>query len=104
MSRGVPPHWGAIVAASLCDTLRSVAYIPYIEECDASAELRELYARYRSPGGQVDNVLRIHSHNPASMEKHFELYATLMRGESDLSKIQREMIAIVVSAINECHY
>jgi alkylhydroperoxidase family enzyme len=81
-----------------------VAYIAYIEEDDASDELRRLYDRYRDPKGHVDNVLRVHGHNPASMQKHFELYATLMRGPSELLKVQREMIAVVVSAINECHY
>lgn len=81
-----------------------MAYIRYIEEENASPALRELYDRYREPGGQVDNVLRIHGHNPPSLEAHFKLYVTLMRGRSDLSRTQREMIAIVVSSINECHY
>ena len=31
-------------------------------------------------------------------------YDELMRGESGLSKAQREMIAVVVSATNRCHY
>ncbi len=82
----------------------AVAYIAYIEENDASDALREIYDRDRDPKGHVDNVLRIHGPNPASMQKHYELYATLMRGRSELSKVQREMIALVVSAINECHY
>lgn len=81
-----------------------MAFIPYISEEDASPQLRELYDRYRDPKGHVENVLRIHGHNPASLQAHFELYKTLMRGRSELSTIQREMIAIVVSAINECHY
>ncbi len=81
-----------------------MAYIAYIEEKDASDALRELYDRYRNPKGHVDNVLRIHGHNPASLKAHFELYKTLMQGRSELTKIQREMIAIVVSSINECHY
>ncbi len=81
-----------------------MAFIRYIEEHEASSELRELYDRYRAPAGHVDNILRIHGHNPASLAGHYELYATLMRGRSDLSRVQREMIAVVVSAINECHY
>ena len=81
-----------------------MAFISYIPENDASPQLRELYDRYRDPNGHVDNVLRIHGHNPASLKAHFELYKTLMRGRSELSEIQREMIAIVVSSINACHY
>ncbi len=81
-----------------------MAYIPYIEHDDASSGLRELYDRYRNVDGSVDNILRIHGPNPPSLEAHFQLYRTLMRGRSDLSRTQREMIAVVVSVVNQCHY
>ena len=81
-----------------------MAYIKYVDEQDASDELRELYDRYREPEGHVDNILRIHGLNPPSLEGHGRLYGTLMRGRSELSRAQREMIAVVVSSINKCHY
>jgi len=82
----------------------TMAYISYIDEPAASENLKALYSRYRDPKGHVDNILKIHGANPPSLEAHAKLYMTLMRGKSDLSKIQREMIAVVVSSINECHY
>lgn len=81
-----------------------MAYTNYVQEQAASPELKALYERFGGPGGKVDNVLRIHSLNPPSMSAHFALYRTLMRGRSDLSRAQREMIAVVVSSINGCHY
>ena len=51
-----------------------------------------------------DNIIRIHSLNPASMAHHVTLYAHLMRGRSPLSRVQREMIAVAVSAANDCYY
>jgi len=81
-----------------------MAYIPYIAESQAGDNLKTLYDRYRDPKGFVDNILKIHGHNPPSLEAHVKLYATLMRGRSELTKIQREMIAVVVSSINKCHY
>ena len=81
-----------------------MAYIKYVEEQDASDELCKLYDRYREPQGHVDNILRIHGLNPPSLEGHAKLYLSLMRGRSELSREQREMIAVVVSSINECHY
>ncbi len=81
-----------------------MAYIRYVKDEEASLELRALYDRYREPGGYVDNILRIHGLNPAGLKAHFDLYATLMRGPSELSRVRREMIAVVVSAINGCHY
>lgn len=81
-----------------------MAYIKYVDEQAASNELRELYDRYRGPEGDIDNILRIHGLNPASLEGHARLYRTLMHGRSELSRPQREMIAVVVSSINNCHY
>ena len=81
-----------------------MAWIRVIDEEDAEGRLARFYARYAEPDGSVDNILKIHSVSPASMKAHFDLYALLMRGRSDLSRAQREMIAVTVSAINQCHY
>lgn len=51
-----------------------------------------------------DNILRIHGVHSRTMRQHYDLYRELMYGGSPLSRIQREMIAVVVSAANECHY
>lgn len=81
-----------------------MAWIRMIKEGEAEGELAALYDRTKESWGGVDNILKIHSLNPGSLRGHFELYKTLMRGSSDLSLIQREMIAVVVSAVNHCHY
>lgn len=81
-----------------------MAWIRMIDEEDADEELLKLYTQVREPWGGVDHILKIHSLNPESLRGHFELYKTLMRRPSDLSLIQREMIAVVVSAVNKCHY
>jgi uncharacterized peroxidase-related enzyme len=81
-----------------------MAWIKVIHEHEAEGELKELYDRLTEPWGGVDNILKIHSLNPASLRTHFEFYKTLMRGKSGLTRAQREMIAVVVSATNRCHY
>lgn len=81
-----------------------MAWIRMVPEHEATGKLKRLYEKYTEPWGGVDNVLKIHSLNPRSMEAHYDLYHTLMRGRSDLSRAQREMIAIVASAANRCHY
>jgi len=81
-----------------------MAWIKVIQESEAEGELKQLYDRLTEPWGGVDHILKIHSLNPASLRAHFELYKTLMRGKSGLSRAQREMIALVVSATNHCHY
>ena len=81
-----------------------MAWIKVIQEAEAGGELKQLYEQMTEPWGGVDNILKIHSLNPASLRAHFEIYKTLMRGRSGLSRIQREMIAVVVSSVNHCHY
>lgn len=97
-------HFTDLHPESTHDRIKLMAYISYIQEDEAIPELREMYGRYRDPAGYVDNILRIHGHNPPSLAAHFQLYRTLMQGRSDLSRTQREMIALVVSTINQCHY
>ena len=81
-----------------------MAWIKMIQESEAVGRLKELYEKYTEPWGGVDNILKIHSLNVKSLQTHFDLYVHLMRGKSDLSRVQREMIAVVVSAVNRCHY
>lgn len=81
-----------------------MAWIRTIDEDEADGRLEKLYRKLREPWGGVDNVLKVHSLHPDSLKAHFELYKTLMRGRSPLSRVQREMIAVVVSAANRCHY
>lgn len=81
-----------------------MAWIKVIAESEAVGRLKEWYDKLIEPWGGVDNIIKIHSLNVPSLTAHFEIYKTLMRGHSDLSRAQREMIAVVVSTANRCHY
>lgn len=81
------------------------AWIHMVEEGEAEAELRELYGEMRDQStGQVDHILRIHGQHPETLRAHWLLYRTLMYGRSGIARPEREMIAVVVSALNRCHY
>ena len=67
-------------------------------------EVRELWALPLEKLGFVPNVLRAYSIRPRHLLLWNALYDELMRGESGLTKAQREMIAVVVSTANRCHY
>ena len=81
-----------------------MSWIAMISEEESTGALKKLYQRYTEPWGGVDNILKVESLNPPAMEAHFNLYSTLMRGVSELTRVQREMIAVVVSALNHCDY
>lgn len=85
--------------------MKRSAWIQVIGENEADGYLAELYDEYRDPKhGVVDNILKIHSLKPQTLRDHGQLYVHTMRGRSELSRAEREMIAVVVSAINQCHY
>lgn len=81
-----------------------MAWIEIISENEAEGDLAEQYSQLTEPWGGVDNILKIHSLNPESLRAHVLLYRTLMYGQSPLTRPQREMIAVVVSAANQCQY
>lgn len=67
-------------------------------------ELRRLYEELRLPADSLDHILAIHSLNPDSLRGHYLLYRTLMYGQSTLSRTERELVAVSVSARNHCLY
>jgi len=54
--------------------------------------------------GRIDNIMAIHSLNPAALAAHNALYTSAMTGTATLRKVERELIALVVSLENHCHY
>ncbi|MCF7701300.1 peroxidase-related enzyme [Loktanella sp. M215] len=54
--------------------------------------------------GMVPNVLRAYAFDIAKLDAFTGLYNDLMLADSGLSKLEREMIAVVVSSINKCFY
>lgn len=51
-----------------------------------------------------DNIIQIHAVHPAVMRQHWELYKQLMHRPGPLSRRERELIGVRVSALNHCHY
>lgn len=81
------------------------AWIKTVPEAEATGALKRAYLRAGDArSGKVDHIMKIHSLHPASLVDHLHLYKTLMHGESPLTRAQREMIGVVVSAINRCEY
>ena len=54
--------------------------------------------------GLVPNVLRTFSFNQEKLRNFAQYYNTLMLAPSGLSKLEREMVAVVVSSANRCFY
>jgi uncharacterized peroxidase-related enzyme len=81
-----------------------MSWITEIEVSEAEGKLAATYASLIEQRGKVANILKVHSLNPDAMNDHLDLYMTIMFGKSGLSRLEREAIAVVVSASNDCAY
>jgi uncharacterized peroxidase-related enzyme len=81
-----------------------MSWIKEVDISEAEGKLAETYAALIEKRGKVANILKVHSLNPDAMSNHLDLYMTIMFGKSGLSRAEREAIAVVVSASNDCQY
>jgi alkylhydroperoxidase family enzyme len=72
-----------------------MAFIRYLSETELPATERV---------ADPDNIIQIHAVHPAVMHQHYALYVELMHRPGPLTRVQREMLAVRVSAINGCRY
>jgi alkylhydroperoxidase family enzyme len=81
--------------------------LPWIRQVpvdQATGLLKKLFDAAIQRAGRVWNIIHIQSLNPQSLDASTRLYATVMKGSSPLSRMQRELLATVVSAELGCHY
>ena len=75
-----------------------------LKEGVLSGEMQAYFAKCDEKIGFVPNVLRAYAHDNQKLEAFAALYNDLMLAPSGLSKLEREMIAVVVSSQNRCYY
>jgi uncharacterized peroxidase-related enzyme len=71
---------------------------------EPSDATRAYFAKCQEKLGLVPNVLRAYAFDDKKLRAFTDMYNDLMLGESGLSKLEREMIAVAVSSINHCYY
>jgi len=77
-------------------------FIHTIPEAEATGELAALYQRLAYADGSVDEAFRALSLNPALLAADAAMYDTVMYGDSPLSRLDRELLAMTVSRLNGC--
>jgi uncharacterized peroxidase-related enzyme len=81
-----------------------MAWIATLPPENAEGELRDVYGAIGAARGGVADIHQAQSLNPRALEAHLDLYKAVMFQRGSLSRIQRERIAVVVSAANSCDY
>jgi alkylhydroperoxidase family enzyme len=81
--------------------------MPWIEEVpleEATGLLRTQLDQAVERAGRVWHIVGVMSANPEALRDSIAFYLTIMKGDSPLSRVQRELLATVVSRELECHY
>lgn len=86
------------------DRLHALPGVPVPERGDLSEATGAYWDKCQEKLGLVPNVLRAYSFDDRKLAGFTGLYNELMLGPSGLSKLEREMIAVVVSSANRCYY
>ncbi len=82
-----------------------MAWIETVPDDDWEGALADLHPRVVDPThGKVDHIMAVHSLNPTGLAAHDGLYRSAMSGTATLRKVERELVALVVSLENHCHY
>jgi len=87
----VPADDAPVIALNLPPAKLSPAMAAYFRKCQDKL-------------GFVPNVLVAYAFDMVKLETFVAMYNDLMLGDSGLSKLEREMIAVAVSSQNRCYY
>ncbi len=81
-----------------------MAWIKQIYLAEATGLLKRQLNAAIKRAGHIWNVVQVMSINEMALKDSIKFYQTVMAGESPLTRSQREMLAVVVSVENNCHY
>lgn len=71
---------------------------------DLEPALKAYFAKCEEKLGFIPNVLQAYAFDNAKLKGFIDMVDDLMLADSGISKLEREMIAVAVSAVNHCHY
>ena len=81
-----------------------MAWIRVVPPEEATGRLARSYRAALERAGRVFHIVRSMSLSPATLDASIGFYQRVMYAREGLSRRQREMIAVVVSRANDCHY
>ena len=81
-----------------------MAFIKQVGETEATGVLQRCYEAARGRADGVANIIQVMSRDGRSVQGSMQFYMTLMKRPNALPGATREMLAAVVSNINDCYY
>lgn len=81
-----------------------MAWIKQISYADSDGLLRRIFDQALERAGRIWKIVQVMSLRPHTLQAVMQLYSAVMKEPSDLTRVQREMLATVVSAELRCPY
>lgn len=81
-----------------------ICALPTPDPATVDDDIKAVFAKCMEKLGLVPNVLAAYSQNQNKLRNFMAMYNELMLAPSGLSKLEREMVAVVVSSANRCYY
>jgi alkylhydroperoxidase family enzyme len=81
-----------------------MAWIRTVSPEEAQGDLRLSYAAAVKRAGRVYQIVRAMSLAPHVLDASLGVYLAIMHARGALSRRQRELLAVVTSGVNRCHY
>lgn len=85
--------------------MEPLSWLDVPERSELPETVQTLFAKFEDKTGLIPNVAKVFALTPEHFMRWFKYYDFLMRNkESELSRREREMIALAVSSNNSCEY
>jgi len=82
-----------------------MSWIEEIDYQESKGKLRKIYDRIKGPGDYIDNILKVHSLRPYSLEGHMALYKYVLHNSTNDTPVHfLEALGVYVSMLNGCSY
>lgn len=81
-----------------------MGYIRQVEPDAAEGRLKQIYQSAIQRAGDVANIIKIMSLDAAVCQASMGMYIAAVRSDAALDRAHREMLAAVVSNVNDCYY
>jgi alkylhydroperoxidase family enzyme len=81
-----------------------MSYIEQVDVDSASGPIKQVYEAAIRRAGGVANIIRVMSLDARVCQASMSLYVNAVRSDRVLDRATREMLATVVSSVNDCYY
>lgn len=81
-----------------------MSHVHILSYDETTGVARREYDAAKRRAGRIWNIVSVQGQLPEVMRDSMRIYLSIMYGPSPLSRAQREMMAVVTSQANDCHY